>query len=505
MKTLFFYTDTETTGLLKERDQILTFAKILVLGEETLVEEEIKVKIKDNNLPNVSALLVNNVNPFAEEHIKNALSEYDAAHHLADFLWQKKQQGFRIVLIAYNSDYDEKMYRDMFHRTGIVFESLIDIIYDPLKTASMLVDNGSLKTREVQTGYGKSYKSKRLEDVYNALGFSSHGLTTHNSLEDTKILKTVASKLYMLQYGKTIEEAEVRFDEWTDGSTKTILLNEDNLLIQKTIKIIKTHKAEFGLRHFLVLDYEKYKETTDFKKSIYWINTHKVFDQLDATKLEKELTNEFNKNFSIIDSIQSKINTPTDTLYAGFEEYGFGKIEKIAESKLKGHSVEASVEELNRAEEYSYSRFNQGWSVKEKGVNYQNEPMTLISGDLTIINDPVGLFRVKFLEEVIIESTKKTEIMEELKKRSLIEDKSDKAKEISSFMVPIKSFTNPKHYSLLEKEFNEKKTEVFNGSNQSHKEMMKGLLSHYKKINPIAFSQLSLPDFKINLSLFKKK
>jgi len=506
MKTLFFYTDTETTGLLKERDQILTYAKVLVLGEEILVEEEIKVLLKDNVFPNPKALLVNNVNPFSEDFKKKALSEYDAAHHLANFLFDKKKEGFRIVLIAYNSDYDEKMYRDMFHRTGIVFESLVDIIYDPLTTSSALVDSGMIKTKEVQTGYGKSYRSKKLEDVYNALGFSSSGLTTHNSLEDTKILKTLTSKVYFLTYGKHIEEASIDVSDWIVGDSKTILFNVENRLEQKTIKILKKDES-FFIKQFLVLDYDLFKTSEDTKKSIYWLDSHKIFDQLDPVKEQILINDIYSKNQTLIDLYVEKQNPPEIKVFNSFEEAYFGKIEKISELKLTNQVVENPIcEELIRAEEYSYSRYNKGWSRKELGDNFENEEIKLeISSQVSISKDPIGSFKLYEEGKTILESLKKTEILEYLVKNKIVEDKSELYKKASNFMVAIKNFSNPKHPSLLEEEFNENKTFVFNGANQNHKEMMKGLLNHYQKNNSKAFKNINLPDFKINLGLFKKK
>jgi len=510
MKTLFFFTDTETTGLLQEKDQILSYAMVFVEKEKSLLEKEIKIRIKDNIFPNPTALIVNNLNPFSSNFIKESISEYEAAHLLAKTLLDYKHQGYRIVLIAYNANFDVQMYTSMFKRCGINFNALVNFVYDPLITAKSLVQEGTLITREIKVGYGgKTYKSSKLEDVYNSLGYSSESIIAHNALEDTKMLKTVCMKLYLLFSGKTMDEAEINLSDFNEKDVKSIVYSENMDLKIKTIKIIKK-ATEFGENGFFALDYDLItKNTESIKLNIIFIDPSFIFDEVDlkASQVIK-LDNYYFQNEKAINDLVSEMSFPQIKIHATHEELYFERIAKIAELKIKNINYSLTEEESpfeSLAEAYSYARYNDGWSVKIKGVNYLNDPKQMkIDSEYLVELNPTGVFYVRKNGEVSFGSEKKTEILQNLVAEGKLQAGTDLYKKISAFLIAVKIFKNQKHPSFLIKEFNDKKTEIFSGANKLHKDILKGLLDHYKKMNKEEFKELMIPEFKLNLNVFKK-
>lgn len=515
MKTLFFFADTETTGLLKHRDQNLSYAMVLCDGDETLIEKEVKIRIKDNIYPNPAALLVNNINPFDPAFVNESMSEYDAAHLLANTLLEYKSKGYRIVLIAYNAQFDVDMFEAMFNRCGINMDALISFTYDPLITAKALVADGTLKTREVQTGYGgKSYKSAKLEDVYNALGYSSDKITAHNALEDTKMLKTACMKLYLLFCGKTLDEAKVDLSTFTEKEVKTIVYSDKLDLKIKTVMILRSAKPENMKLEtgFFALDYDLVSANPgEIKSNIIHLDPKLIFDEIDLRSNQyTKLQNFFSQNPSAIMEAANKLNFPKMDLSTGIthEVLSFGQVENTADKKIKDPSAvlteqEQAVEAL--AEEYAYARFNKGWTSTLKGKNHENESKKITIDDETVVElNTTGIYYVRINDVAVLGSEKKSEVLEYLSTNGKIESGTELYKKLSSFLVPAKSFKNSKHPNFLIKEFNDKKTEVFNGANKLHKETLKNLLEHYKKLNPEPFKDLTTPEFKLNLNIFKK-
>lgn len=513
MKTLFLFNDTETTGITKKenklfspyyKEQNLTYALVLCEKDQVLLEEEIKIKLKNNVLPNAGALLVNNINPFDPEFSSKAVSEYEGAHYFANKILEYKNQGYRILFIAYNAEYDESLMSDMLKRSGIEFHALIDCVFDPLFMTRSLVKSKDIKTREI-SNYGKTYNSASLEDVYNGLGYSSSAITAHNALEDTKMLKTVVYKAYYLFTGKSFDEMEIDASTFAAGAEKTIGVVEDMELKIKTIKVLKTNKTG----KILALDFSKIQEHPDkVKACVVEIKLNNVLDEYDLKiKESNEVESFYNKYQSTIDDLVSK-NELTDSVYATHEVLYFGAVEKLAE-KLKqdpkANLDEKELEILELAEEYSYARYNEGWSIKNKGPNYENQPaIHPVQDGVDLHLDPVGSFYLIKGEEVLLKSEKKTEVLAYLTTKMNVIAGSDLYKKINALLVPVKTFKNPKLPHDLIKEFNDKKTLVFNGSNKLHKDILRDLKEFYQKVNPEAFRDLTIPDFKLNLNIFKK-
>jgi DNA polymerase III epsilon subunit-like protein len=513
MKSLFLFNDTETTGLTKKehkllsvhnKEQILSYAIVCCEKDEVLFEEEVKVKLKKNVLPHTKALLVNNLNPFSTEFLSIAKTEYDAAHYLANKILSYKDQGYRVVFIAYNAEYDENMISDMFIRCGINFKALIDVVFDPLLMTRPLVQKGVIKTRMI-SNYGKTYPSASLEDVYNGLGFSSANLTAHNALEDTKMLKSVVYKAYYLFTGRSFEDVDIDESTLIPGAEKTVAILEDHVLKLKSIKVLKRNNTG----KLLVLDSERIKDSPDkIKSCVVEINANTILDELDLMSKEVDgIERYYNQYKSAIDELVENYDL-VESVYGTHEQLYFGAIEKIADKKLKDPNSELTPEELEKedwAEEYSYARFNDGWSVKLKGQNHENLPKIIeINDDIKLVLDPVGKFVIRSATEVLLEAEKKSDIISYVTTKLDVVSGTDLYKKINAALVPVKTFTSVKYPANLISDFNNEKTAVFNGSNKLHKDTLRDLRTFYQSVSQEAFKDLTIPDFRLNLNSFKK-
>lgn len=506
MKTLFLFTDVETTGLYQVEDQILTYATIFTEKSQSIFEKEIKIKLKNNILPNPQALITNNINPYDPDYLKESLSEYDACHFFINKILDLKKDGHRLILVAYNAQFDFGMLGSMCKRNGINLNSLVDSIFDPLIMAKSMVQNGTLKTKEIETGYGgKKYRSAKLEDVYNALGYSSSLITAHNALEDTKMLKTIVDKLYYLFTGKSFEDISVNMEDFLENDVKTIVYEENSEFKIKTVKILKKCN-EIGKTGMFVLDYDGLiQENYQIKNAVVFLNQIKIIDDLDVRSVElNKLENFYLENKSSVDDFVKKQSFPSLEVFNSFEIIFFKKIESILEKKINDPKYVLNDEEAlleKDAEELSFSKYNKGWNKKDLNVFKKMN----INENYSVELSYAGYYELKNNGKSVYNSEKKTDFLEKLVVEQLITTGTELYKKVNAFLVPVKSFKTLKHHSFLIKEFNEKKTAIFNGSNKLHKETLKSLLEHYKKINNEAFKDVTIPEFKLNLNLFKKQ
>lgn len=509
MKTLLVFNDTETTGITKKahkrysvyhKEQILSYAVVICEKDPTpLFEKEVKIKMKDNVVPHPSALLVNNINPFSKEWDKEALSEFDGAQFLFNTIKGYKEQGYKIVFIAYNAEYDESLFSDMLTRCGINFHGLFDAIFDPLPMARQMVKDGLIKTVEKQGFGGKTWQSSSLEDVYNGLGFSSKDLTAHNALVDTRMLKDVVFKLYYLFAEKDLEEIDSDMTGLAIGDVREFIVHEDHELIKRSGKILKMEE-----KSVTILSHDHIKEAKgSIKASLVKIPLTQIFDINESPVNKLKFVNDYYNQYS--DAILPEVDKVKNTVVEVSPVLeDFSEVKKVMEKKLKGESVEDSTL-LSYAEDLSYAMNNKGWSVLEKGKNYENDPVTLkVTEEIQVILNPVGEFSLVKDGKTVLTSEKKTEILAKVKELG-VEAGTPAYKELNSNMGTIKDLTSVKHPKDIINEFNQKKTEVFNGANMLHKETLKGLKEFLYRNNPDAYKDLSLPDFKLNLSAFMKK
>lgn len=252
MKTIKWFTDTETTGLLKSLDQILSFSVVLEKGAETEEAYEKNVLLKDNILPNPNALLVNKINPFSSAWKNSAMTEYEAYLHLKNMFNQYRQAGYRIVMIAYNLEFDEIMYKDLFYRYGDNLDNYISVKFDPLITVKKLIEQGKLITKEVQTTFSKSYMTSKLEEVYKALGYDSSSFKAHTALDDTLMLQMVAHGIYYLALDKKLDELEAHPENYVVNQVVHVICEDEKIGVHK--KYFKVLLNDLENHRLLVLD-----------------------------------------------------------------------------------------------------------------------------------------------------------------------------------------------------------------------------------------------------------
>lgn len=508
MDIVFFFTDTETTGVIKNHyEQILDYAAVCVEKGNIIDLVNQEIILKNNILPNPKALLINNINPFTKEWAKKAISENQAVDHFINLYLKYKGQGKRVILIAYNAEFDENMFSEQFERNGKNFKKLVDAIFDPLPLARRLINDKKIKTKEMKGFKGDTYQSAKLEDVYNGLGFSSGDINAHNALEDTKMLATVANKLYYLLTGKELAEVESHPENYKEGECQTIqFLNKQMDLEEKTILVLKNDPVSQTL---WVLDSEKSSDTAQaLTKAILEISYNQVFDEmmLDIKK-SKIVQNFYNQKSSEIKALKLEKNEDQSLDIKNFDE-----VKKIMEECLNdSKNVEKYKKEdsdlLEKAEHLSYAIHNKGWNSEIHGEGFNNSHQMIYNDNSFKISlNPLGgEFVVLKDDKEVLTTKKKTEVLELLDKGGVILKGSDEYKKINAFLIPSKQFENPKHILKIKEEFNLVKKDVFNGANKFHKEILTDYLAHLKQLYPETFKDVSLPSYKLNLSSFVKK
>lgn len=511
MKTIKFFTDTETTGLIKELDQILAYSEVLELpGGQTVVEKEVHCLLKGNVIPNAGALLVNNINPFVKEWKQTAVSEYQAVESLVSLAEEYKNKNLRVVLIAYNAPFDEGMYEAMFSRHGKKFREHFPIIWDPYVTARKLVEAGVIQTPEIQATYSKSYKSAKLEHVFIALGNDSSMFKAHTALDDTKMLQVAAHGIYYLATGKKLEDMEANPESYLPGQNVHVILDE------KVSGLIKRHLRiwfnDVANKRVLVVDEEMTKNQTP-ESVILWMNYGDIIDQVPLEKYPLERLEVF------IQKHQQTLTEVANSILAKKEKVvtkkDFSLVAALADKMINSDNVKKTFKELTEeeiellplAETHAFGKYGKGWRREIEGPNYLNQVKTLkLNSKLSLTLDPVGKYILSFEDEVKLETEKKTELQEKI--LALMDtNKDDQSyKDLVKKIPSTGDFTNKKHPKDIIEEYDEKKALVFNGANKEQKDLMADLLKFYKEQQPEAFKDVALPTFKLDLSnLLKKK
>lgn len=510
MKTLKFFTDTETTGLLAKLDQVLTYSVVLEEeGGQTVEELEQQIILKDNVLPNPKALMVNNINPFSKEWKNNSISEFEAYLKIKEVALKAKRENKRIILIAYNADFDKQMYLEMFARFGENFSDYFPVIWDPLPTAKKLIEQETIQTELIQATYSKAYRTSKLEAVYKALGYDSSKFQAHTALDDTRMLQMVAHGVYFLSTGKKLEEMQAHPDVYKVNDIVHII-NDESLsgLVKKHVKVLFNDLTQQKL---LVLDEELIKAQSP-EGAIKWLNYYEIFDEIELDSIgSKRVENYFNSNHQIIMEVANTFLNKKEKKQA--EKLDFSKVITLSEKVLASENKKKTIEELSEeekdlltlAESYAYGKYNKGWTREIEGPNYLIKSKKLKFGKYTLEMDPKGLYVLLDKEEEIIKTEKKTEIQDKFLNLLNLKREDQEFKDISKAIPSTKDFKNLKHPEGIKEEFENAKAEVFNGSNKAHKDLLTELLQYYKKKAPDTFKEVDLPSFKLDLSSLMKK
>lgn len=520
MKKIYGFGDTETTGTDYVDDQILDYASVFMEKNTILEEINHEIVLKNNTIPNPKALLVNNLNPFTDEYKSKSLSEYKAVNLFIDEVnkYKKDPEVGSVLFMYYNAPFDVQMFESAFKRCGKDFNKLVPIVFDLYILAKHLIDKGVLKTKKTDFGF-----SGKLGDVYEGLGFSKSSMEAHNALGDTVILPAVANKLYMLFNGKEISDIDIDPSTFEELSIQSIVFvtplslsrSRSLQLINKTFLILKNDVEN---RELHVIDSEKLTSVSiDLNKATEIIHYSQVFDEtlIDTTKT-KICQKYILDNRSVLDKYISnlKIENKDDSLDLPDFHKVINLCEKIRSlTKLTQADIDSLSDEekslLDQAEQYSYSKYNGGWTSTLKGSYHKDDIKTVYSiKNLNIQIDPVkGEFLVQNKDDNKIEfsGTTKSVVLKYLVDKQVIENKTEDYKSINNILSQYKDIKNEKALINILEEFNKEKMETFNGANKLHKEILTSLLSFYKLHYPKIFNEVKMPSFSLNLAGLKKK
>lgn len=511
MKTIKWFTDTETTGLLKSLDQILSFSVVLEKGAETAEAYEKNVLLKDNILPNPNALLVNKINPFSSAWKNSAFTEYEAYLHLKNMFIQYRQEGYRIVMIAYNLEFDEIMYKDLFSRYGDNLDNYIAVKFDPLITVKKLIEQGKLITKEVQTTFSKSYMTSKLEEVYKALGYDSSTFKAHTALDDTLMLQMVAHGVYYLALDKKLDELEAHPENYVVNQVVHVICEDEKIGVHK--KYFKVLLNDLENHRLLVLD-DQMTSASSPEASVRFVPYSEILDEDEANdKDQLRIDTYYTQHQLVITEAANALILKKESKKAIGTD--FSKVEELAlkmnqaDNKKKAYQelTEEELSLIDTAEDYSFGKYSKGWSREIKGPNYLTKVEEMkLRGPVSIGLDPIGLYRLTNDKEEVLVTEKKTLIQEQLLVLFGVEKDHEEYKLIVKKIPSITKFKNLKHPKSLLEEFENAKAEVFSGSDKFKKDLITDLLQFYKKKAPDIYGDIGLPSFKLDLSsLLKKK
>lgn len=509
MKTVKWFTDTETTGLLKTLEQILSFSIVLENKDQNEHAYEQTILLKDNVLPSPGALLVNKINPFTSAYKNSAITEYAAYEHLKKFFEQYQQSGHRIVMIAYNLAFDDVMYSDLFAKFGDNLNKYIAVRFDPLTTAKLLVEEGKIITKEIQTTYSKTYKSAKLEDVYIGLGFDSSSFKAHTALDDTLMLQMVAHGVYYLAIGKKLDEIQASPEDYVVGKIVNIVSDDEKLGLTK--KYLKVLVNDLENQRLLVLD-DQMTTASRPEGSVRYVPYSEILDELEATEREQTRIEGYYTQHQQI--ITEAANALLNKKEKKKEELDFSLVINLAEKMVNSDSKkktyqELTPEELNLlplAENYAFGKYNKGWSRELGGPNYLTKVEELkLNAQLSLGLDPIGLYRLKHHKEEVLVTEKKTELQDKIMSLLAVEKDNEDFKSLVKTIPSISKFKNDKHPRKILEEFDKDKAEVFQGTDKFKKDLLTDLLHYLKKKAPEVFEEVNIPTFKLDLSAFVKK
>jgi DNA polymerase III epsilon subunit-like protein len=510
MKTIKWFTDTETTGLLKELEQILTYSVVLEEGDKTIDAYERSILLKDNVLPSPGALLVNKINPFSSAYKNKAELEYLAYSHLKNLFVQYKNAGYRVVMIAYNLEFDWIMYSDLFAKFGDKLDNYISVKFDPLTTARQLVEQGKIITKEIQTTFSKTYKSAKLEDVYLGLGFEASGFKAHTALDDTLMLQMAAHGIYALALGgKTLDSVSASPDSYTVGQIVHIVTDDEKLGLTK--KYLKVLLNDLENQRLLILD-DQATMAGDPVNAVRFAPYGEILDELDCP------ANQITRIEGYYQTNQQVITEAANALLAKKEKkvtvLDFQKVIDLAE-KMKAapnkkeaykNLTEEEIELLPKAENYCFGKYNEGWSRELGGPNYLTKVHVIkLSTQLSVGCDPMGVYRLMQNGEEVLVTEKRTEMQEKIMSLMGVDKDNENFKSLLKTIPATSKFKNDKHPKKLLEEFDNKKAEVYQGADKFKKDLMTDLLGYLKKKSPEVFGEVSVPTFKLDLSALLKK
>jgi DNA polymerase III epsilon subunit-like protein len=184
-----FYFDSETSGLNPKEHQMLEFYGKVTIDGELMEEISFGLLVDKTSKIEKVALEKNNIDPYSEEWVKNAISQEQAARKLVEFLDPYFKKG-QVIFCAYRASFDYSFLSSLLIKAGLSDRVHFSGIFDPLELARSLTESKKLKTRVKENGK----MCHTLSSVAEALNVRVQG-DLHRAKTDVLVLEEVSKKL----------------------------------------------------------------------------------------------------------------------------------------------------------------------------------------------------------------------------------------------------------------------------------------------------------------------
>lgn len=466
--------DTETSGLSKEDDQVLTLAYIVDDSSGNEIERrEISVKLKDGIIPTPKAISINKLRPLNSEYVKNAITESELINELINLGEKHTVSGVKPQFVAYNADFDKDFVATAMSRNGKSFNDVFNkSVIDPMKTVKSLIAAKKLKTRD--NGYGKS--SAALGAVAEALNVKFEGMA-HSALADVDVMRKITPTLHKMATGQNFYDSSGDPSNFIIGKVYHVTtVSKSSGAKTRHIKVLKNdhdnqtvialdeddlRKNGFkpsAIRTFnydtIQKELEPVSSDVSYLERIYEERESEISDLIKSPPQNTKLANKLakkpvfkdeSKDFSLIRSVASKM------LHADNKKEAYYKIKEELTKSMGDSNSAAAV--LTKAERLSQSLGFKSWSKEI----FEEDKVQMLSfeGDTAIMRvvlHPSGLYKVAY------KSGNKTEIRDFKNKKDLIKNFSNKDEtgKLISFIESLPDndlFKNSRHPIILEEEF----------------------------------------------------
>lgn len=477
--------DVETTGFDEEKDQITEIAAIVEDENCNVVDRlEMKLKLMENTVPNLPALLITKINPFTKEWNDEAITPYEAVQKLKEFCLKHGEMTFT----AYNAPFDEARIRRLMKVCLEDFDDYFnESIFDPLITAKRLVDSGKIKTKMIQGKKGL-YPSARLGDVAIALGVITEekleGL--HRAMEDTELMSATIKELFLLETGQKMESLKSNPQDFEKGDIVNAITNTKDYGLKKHKLYVLSNEDN----EILAID------LTTWEKTGLRMNVMQRLSYGDFLVGEKEEKTPFSEKFYIrnlsqIRMLKNLISREEKEVVIK-EENNFDIIKEVESSEPPYHKDENIV---SLAEQLRLSKGEKGWS----GIlpHMESEEVDFAEGEVKKENvkvymNPAGFYQIQAVGKVRRAYTK-GDIGPTI--ASMIEGAPKGGKTIKAIekqLKLVKDFTNPKHPVSMMLEVRDiiKKSKDFSSL---EKKIVNDAVVYYKKKYPKTFKIFKTP------------
>lgn len=516
-----FFFDTETTGLSRLDDQILSAGFVVEDPYGNVVEErEVFIKLKHGILPSPTALAINKINPFSKKWKEKAVTENDFVKIFAE-ISQKytTSDGVKPVMVNYNDPFDRNFVSVAVSRHG---KRLVDYVsraaVDPIKTVRNLIEKKILVTKMKKGRGNVEYMSASQTDVAEALGFNYEGEGAHSALSDARVMRQIYHKTFGMATGGLVPH-EISTDPslFKKGEVYSVISNSSSSGIKyRHILILENDPVKARL---IALDEADIRENKGLKESSVRafnydtiVGEAKLDDQSEVslqayyktqteqivnwaagakkkfkTKAEDEVFDEDTRNFDLISGVSDRM------IKAGDKKSELQKCLNELLEKFNGDKTNARTV-LTKAEHYAVGRGFEGWSKKL----FPDRTITMLThedGDVTlrVSLHPSGKFKVGLDYPKDGDIYNLTEEVKDVKELAKLLDKyadSTPFKDFLSQLPSPKVFVDPKHPAELQKDAKKAMDMISSAKSPDKEKMSEAVLAAmilYKSESPLLF------------------